>query len=63
MILFSEDMEHAVQIRDEEFAKKYRVMFLMAAGQKNAARKLVTFFEDTAELLWYLAEHDMGAVR
>lgn len=59
VILFSEDMEHAVQIRDEEFAKKYRVMFLMAAGQKNAARKLVTFFEDTAELLWYLAEHDM----
>ena len=59
VILFSEDMEHAVQIRNEDFAEKYRNRFLMAAGQKNATRKLVTFFENTAELLWYLAEHDM----
>ena len=58
VVLFSEDMEHAVRIRNEELVKKYREQFLSIAGHGGVTKKLVTFFEDTAKMLQFLTEHD-----
>ena len=58
VILFSEDMEHAVRIRNKEFVKKYREQFLSAV-HGTAMKKFVTCFEDTVEMLEFLMKHDV----
>lgn len=58
VILFSEDMEHAVRIRNKEFVKKYREQFLSSV-HGTAMKKFVTCFEDTVEMLEFLMKHDV----
>lgn len=62
VILFSENMEHAVRIGKRELVKKYREQFLTAAGHEGVMKRFVTYFEDTVDMLGFLMEHDVEPI-